>query len=111
MADELWREEREFWTLGVAEAMRKLDEGCLMAFGPTGILTRRRVIETLTEAPRWQEVTMTDRAVVETNDICVLAYRATARRAGADTYRALCTTTWRRTGGDWRIIQHQQTPV
>lgn len=111
MADELWREEREFWVSGVAEAMRKLDEGCLMAFGPTGILTRRRVVETLSEAPRWQEITMTERAAVQTNDVCVLAYHATARRTGANTYRALCTTTWRRTAGDWRIIQHQQTPV
>lgn len=111
MADELWHEEREFWLAGAAEALRKLDEGCLMALAPAGILTRRKVVETLSQGPRWQEVSMSERASIETDDLCVLAYRATARRAGADTYRALCTTTWVRRDGDWRIVQHQQTPV
>lgn len=112
MADELWQEERDFWLAGSAEATRKLDEGCLMAFAATGILTRRKVVETLANGPRWQEVSFADRASIETDEIRVLAYRATARRAGAETYRALCTTTWvRREGGDWRIVQHQQTPV
>lgn len=82
-----------------------------MAFAPTGILTRRKVVETLSAGPRWQEVSMSDRASIETDDLCVLAYRATARRAGAETYRALCTTTWVRRDGDWRIVQHQQTPL
>lgn len=111
MADELWREEREFWLSGSAEAARKLNDACVMAFAPSGILTRRKMVESLGAAPRWQELQMTERAVVETNDVCVLAYRATARRAGAETYRALCTTTWIRRDGDWRILQHQQTPV
>ncbi|CAM3025496.1 protein of unknown function [Paracoccus aminovorans] len=111
MADELWREERDFWLAGAAETARKLDEACLMAFAPAGILTRRRAVESLASAPRWQEVTMSDRASIETDELCVLAYRATARRAGAETYRALCTTTWIRRDGDWRIVQHQQTPL
>ncbi|MFT4012307.1 MAG: nuclear transport factor 2 family protein [Paracoccus sp. (in: a-proteobacteria)] len=111
MTDEIWQEEREFWLSGAAEAARKLGEGCLMAFQPTGILTRRKVVESLASTPRWQEVTMSDRAAIETDEVCVLAYRATARRAGAETYRALCTTTWVRREGDWRIVQHQQTPV
>ena len=111
MADELWREEREFWLAGVAEAARKLDGSCLMAFRPTGIMDRTAVIAALQSAPRWQEVTMAERASIETDEVCVLAYRATARRAGAETYRALCTTTWIRRAGDWRILQHQQTPV
>lgn len=111
MADDLWREEREFWLSGAAEAARKLDDACLMALAPQGILTRRRVVESLSSAPRWQEVTLADRASIETDEICVLAYHATARRAGAETYRALCTTTWIRRDGDWRIVQHQQTPV
>lgn len=111
MADELWREEREFWLSGVAEAARKLDGSCLMAFAPTGILNRAGIVAALHAAPRWQELTMTERATIETDDVCVLAYHATARRNGAETYRALCTTTWIRRAGDWRILQHQQTPL
>ncbi|MTH79365.1 nuclear transport factor 2 family protein [Paracoccus aestuariivivens] len=109
MADELWREERDFWLAGSAEAARKLDDGCLMVLPAAGILTRRKVVESLSTTPRWQEVTLIDRASIETDEVCVLAYHATARRAGAETYRALCTTTWVRRDGDWRILQHQQT--
>ena len=69
------------WLAGAAEVARKLDEACVMAFAPTGILTRRKAIERLGSAPRWQEISMTDRALVETNEVCVLAYRATARRS------------------------------
>lgn len=111
MTDEIWHEERAFWLAGAAEALRKLDEGCLMVLAPTGILTRRKVVDTLSAGPRWQEIGMTDRASILTDDLCVLAYRVTARRPGAETYRALCTTTWMRRDGDWRIVQHQQTPA
>lgn len=115
MVDELWTEERDFWLAGAAEAARKLDDGCLMALAPPGgapgILTRRKVVASLSDAPRWQEVGFAERASIQTDEVCVLAYRATARRAGAETYRALCTTTWIRRDGDWRILQHQQTPV
>lgn len=111
MAEELWTEERDFWLAGAAEAARKLDEGCLMVLAGTGILTRRKIVDRLSDAPRWQEVQLTDRASIETDEIRVLAYRATARRPGAETHRALCTTTWIRRDRDWRIIQHQQTPV
>jgi len=111
MADELWREEREFWLAGTAEAMRKLDGACLMALPGAGIMDRAAAIAALQSAPRWQEVTMAERASIETDEVSVLAYHATARRAGAGTYRALCTTTWIRRAGDWRILQHQQSPA
>lgn len=104
-------EERDFWLAGAAEAARRLDDGCLMALAPLGILTRRKIVEHLSACARWQEVGFAERASIETDEICVLAYRVTARRAGADTYRALCTTSWIRRDGDWRILQHQQTPV
>ena len=111
MADELWREEREFWLAAVAEAARRLDGACLIALAPAGILDRAATVAALQSGPRWQEVTLSERASIETDEIRVLAYRATARRSGADTCRMLCTTTWMRRDRDWRIIQHQQTPV
>ncbi len=111
MADELWREERDFWLSGAAEAARRIDPACVMVFAQGGIMDRAAVIAALQSAPRWQEITMSDRATVETDEVCLLAYRATARRPGAEAYRALCTTTWIRRAGDWHILQHQQTPV
>lgn len=88
MADELWREERDFWLAGGAEAARKLDDACLLALAPAGILTRRRAVEHLAARPRWQDLTMTDRASIETDDLHILAYHATARRPGAGTHMA-----------------------
>ena len=111
MADELWRDERDFWLSGVAEAARKLDGSCLMVLGAAGILDRAGVIGALQSGPRWQELTIAERSSVETDEVVVLAYHATARRPGADAYRALCTTTWIRRHSDWRILQHQRTPV
>lgn len=111
MADELWREERDFWLAGASEAARRLDDGCLMVLAPAGVLTQRKVVESLSSAPRWQEVTLAERAMIQTDELCVLAYHATARRPGAETYRAFCTTTWVRRGADWRIVQHQRTPA
>lgn len=114
--DELWREEREFWLSGPAENARRLDEGCLLVLGPSRgvaptILTRERVISTLADLPRWQEVTLTERASIMTDEVGVLAYKVTARRSGAEAYRAYCTTTWIRRAADWHILQHQQSPV
>lgn len=111
MADELWREEREFWLSGVAEVARKLDGACLMVLGPGRVLDRAGAVAALQSAPRWQELTIADRAAIETDEVVVLAYHATARRAGADAYRALCTTTWIRRQADWRILQHQRTAL
>ena len=111
MADELWREEREFWLSGVAEAARKLDGACLMVLGPAGVLDRAGVVSALQSAPRWQELTVSDRSTIETDEVVVLAYRAVARRPAADAYRALCTTTWIRRHADWRILQHQRTAL
>ena len=111
MADELWREEREFWLSGVAEVVRKLDASCLMVLGAAGPLDRAAVVAALQTAPRWQELPVSDRSNIEADEVVVLAYRATARRAGAETYRALCTSTWIRRHGDWRMLQHQQAPL
>ena len=45
------------------------------------------------------------------DDVLVLAYKAEGRREGAAAYSAYCTSTYRRSGGRWRLVQHQQTPA
>jgi len=39
-----------------------------------------------------------------------VAYRATARRDGAD-YNALFNSTYVREGASWKLAFHQQTPI
>ena len=53
----------------------------------------------------------TGRGVVDLTDrVGVVAYRARAARGGQD-YEALCTSTYVRVDGDWRLAVHQQTPL
>ena len=44
-------------------------------------------------------------------DLLVLAYKARGLRDGAAPYDAECTSTWRKAGDRWRLVQHQQTVI
>lgn len=110
--DELWAIEQRLWRDGPAAYEEVLDPACIMAFPQMGLLRARQVIETLEKAPRWEDVTMRDRAIGRAGDAAaVLAYSAEAHREGADPYRCLCTSTYRRDADAWRLIQHQQSPA
>jgi hypothetical protein len=63
------------------------------------------------DGPAWATFTIDDeRVVVLTSECAALVYRATAQRRGEPTYHALVTSTYRRDGGAWRLVLHQQTP-
>ena len=107
MSDDLWRHEEIWWTMGPAEAARRMAPNCIMVF-PDGIVQGEDILARLSSGPRWDSVAMTDRHMAESGDMAVLAYRAEARRAGAPPRRVLCSSSWVRLGG-WRLIAHQQT--
>lgn len=168
-AENRWADEEAWWTMGAAEARRRMSPVCLMVF-PEGVMQGDQIIAGLADSPRWDSVRITDRRMAEQGDIVVLAYRAqavrggelggrgagagaaggraesraerdasdgaasdsaaadvtnadlaaadstTARGAAADTSNAsetirdvLCSSTWLRAGGDWLMVQHQQT--
>ncbi len=114
MDDEIARLEQAFWTQGAAHYRAFLDPACVMAFpAPTGILSGTQAITaTLEGAPRWRAVTMHERRLARVgSDLAVHAYRAEAVREGGPPYVAYCTSTYRRDGQRWRLVQHQQTPV
>jgi hypothetical protein len=113
MSDEnLWEIERHFWLEGADVFAARLDPACLMAFPePAGVMSGPVIVESLKSAPRWDGLEMADAHLARpADDLAVLAYRALAQRHGAETYQALCTSTYRLDGGTWRLIQHQQTP-
>jgi len=111
--DDLWAVERRLWLDDLDAYAAILDPACVMAFPPpAGLMGGAEIAESLTGAPRWADVEMAERRLAQAaNDIAVLAYRAAARRAGSGPYHAYCTSTYRRDGGTWRLIQHQQTPI
>ncbi|ACP25783.1 hypothetical protein NGR_c20200 [Sinorhizobium fredii NGR234] len=109
---EAWDRERRLWLEGAGVYQQLLDDECLMAFAPVGILSGAEIIRALDGAPRWLDVEMTEQRSARPNDsVLVLAYRADARRDPDVSYAAYCTSTYARTGEDWRLIQHQQTPI
>lgn len=111
MAD-LWSLERRLWTEGVDAYERLLATACTMVFCPTGIMHRDAIIESMKLAPRWSDVGFSSETeTAHGQGVTVLAYRAAARRDGGQPYEALCTSTYIFQGGEWRIVQHQQTPV
>lgn len=109
--DLLWDLERRFWLDGPEHYRAGLDPACVMVF-PFGVLAGEAILQSLEGAPRWAAVEMTGRqAARPTDDLAVLAYRATGRRDGAADYEAWCSSTYRRDGPRWRLVQHQQTPA
>ena len=98
--DNPWDIERRLWLEGAAAYASHVDPECVMVFAaPVGILSGPAIAESLTGAPRWAEVEMEDAHLARpSDDLAVLAYRA------------WCTSTYRRVGGAWALVQHQQTP-
>lgn len=114
MTDEdAWRMEERFWTGGEGHYREALDPTCVMAFpAPAGIIEGSGIAQSLAGAPRWCSVAMAETYEGRpSKELLVLAYKAEGRRDGAPPYRAYCTSTYRKDGDRWRLIQHQQTPV
>jgi len=109
---DLWGLERSLWLGGPEVYERALDPACLAALPGVGLLTAAAaILASVREAPRWDSVDMEERHLARpADDFAVLAYRARAQRADADPYDVWCTSTYRRVGAAWRLVQHQQTP-
>lgn len=110
--DQVLAFERRFWSEGVTVCDDHLDPAAVMAFPKVGPLDARAVRESLSDGPRWDSVDFHAVRFSRPDErLAVLAYTAEARRGDDPPYRALCTSTWRRCGPNWRIVQHQQTPL
>ena len=105
--EDRWADEEAWWTMGAAEARRRMHPSCVMVF-PEGLMQGEAILSGMDAGPRWDSVSMTGRHAVETEDCVVLAYRATVARQGSET-ELLCSSTWVRQKDDWQLIQHQRT--
>lgn len=105
-----WQDEEALWTMGAAEMRRRLHPAGLAIFGTTEIVDVAGAMAVVERAPRWTSARLFDRRLSQSDDVVVLAYRVAALREGTE-YQALCSSVWVRMGDDWKLIQHQQTPV
>ena len=107
---EAWDLERRFWLEGSSVYDDLLDPECLMAFPGMGVMRAADVLDSLRQAPRWSSVDMAGVTLGRAgNDVVVLGYTAEGQREGSEPYRCYCTSTYRRDGEHWRLVQHQQT--
>lgn len=110
--EEHWDAEKRFWLDGPDFYKDRMAPAALMVFpAPVGLLEGKAIVDGLRQGPRWQSVDFSETAEAALGDTVVLAYRATGRRQGAEPYTALCSSTYVRTEGGWKLLSHQQTPA
>lgn len=109
----VWNFEHSLWVASPEEYRAKVDDECQMVLPhPPFVLSGQEAIQAVIDTPRWDEVNLTERRVSRVQEgLIVVAYQAEAKGAGAEPYKAYCTSTYRRIEHDhWTVVQHQQTP-
>jgi Domain of unknown function (DUF4440) len=77
-----------------------------------GIVERDPALEGVRTARPWQDVVLEQMRVVPLGkDGAAVVYEARARRSSQGEYTAAVTSVYRREGGHWRLVIHQQTPL
>lgn len=110
----IWEFEESLWTGDAAHYHALIDDECVMVLPEQPfVLTGAQAIEAVADTPRWSSVTFSEQQIMRPQEgLIAIAYKAEARREGADGYTAYCTTTMRRLEHEeWRVVQHQQTPA
>lgn len=108
--DDIWMLERQLWLDGVEVYEKSMDQACVMAFPGMGVMKAVDVLDSLKRAPRWTNVDMSHQLVGRAgSDVIALAYRAKGQRDDAPEYNCFCTSTYRKDGSRWLLVQHQQT--
>jgi hypothetical protein len=102
--------EEQFWRGGADVYRSNLAADALMVFGPAGVLDRDAIVAGIEGGQRWDDVAIADVRVVElTGDVCLVTYRADARRGADETYAALVSSVYVRRDDAWRLAFHQHT--
>lgn len=108
----VWEFEASLWTADAEHYRRSIDDACLMVVpAEPFVMGGEEAIAAVSRTPRWSSVAFENQRVSRPQEgMIVVAYSVRAEKAGAETYSAHCTSTYRRLGHeDWRVIQHQQT--
>jgi hypothetical protein len=111
--DRIWEFERNLW-VGEGEVYERcVADDVVMALPAEPFLFDGAAAKAAVEGtPRWESVEFAETRVSRPEEgLIVIGYRVRAQRGEQD-YHALCTSTLQRCGHeDWRVVQHQQTPL
>ena len=87
-------------------------EDVVMVFpAPFGIMTGSRLLDAVSQASPWVELELDEVEVIEHGDTAVVAYRARARHETGAAYATYAGSVYVRSGGAWKLVLHQQTPI
>lgn len=111
--DDVWAAERRLWLEGEPAFNELLDASCTHVYpAPVGVLAGKEAIEARIRGnPRWDSVDFSEQVLARSPETAVIAYRACGRRGEFAPYDVYCSSTYRRDGDAWRLVQHQHTPV
>ena len=109
--DDRWRDEIEFWLSPSSFCKLRVAKDAVMVLPQArGIVHGADVQSVLGDADRWDQVSFSDEIALEHGDCFVLAYEARAEAEGR-VYRALCSSTYCRTGERWQMIAHHRNAL
>ncbi|MGP3712962.1 hypothetical protein ACS5UA_19280 [Brucella sp. RRSP16] len=108
-AQTIWDLERGFWLEGVSFYVQHLHQQALMVLPSVGTLSRKSILESLKDVPRWENVLMHDMTLAEDSHCIAITYVAEARRAGEPLYHANCSSAYVGSSDFWQLILHHQT--
>ena len=117
LQDELVALEHRLWTNDADTYDRQLAGDALLAFAETGVISKDTAIEAIRrenrEGRRWADVAFEDVATLPLGvDSALLTYRVHARWANeVSGITALASSVYVKSGGEWKLAFHQQTPT
>ena len=112
--DELLALEDGFWRAAGSRAAytAHLADDAVHVFPGWGVSEPERVLQAVETVEPWQTFSIDDPQLVRLgDDAAALVYTARAQRAGQEPYVAAMTSVYRRAGGSWELVIHQQTPL
>lgn len=110
----VWEFETGLWKGDAEHYHKSIDDNCLMVLPtPPYVMQGSDAMDAVSNTPRWSEVAFDNQQISRPEEgLIVVAYGVNASREGEQSYQAHCTSTYRRLShDDWRVVQHQQTPM
>ena len=86
------------------------DDAVMLFPGGMIIEGREKILQSLAAQP-WKSFQIEEPRISLSESAEVLVYRVTAQRENSEPYVALINSTYEISGGMWKLVLHQQTPV
>ena len=91
---------------------RVMAKNAVMIMGNGQVMTRDDVVKALADSPAWDSYAIDDAQVFElADDTHAVVYTGTGHRSEGDPFVGTMTTVYVRSGKNWQLALHQQTPT